>query len=267
MQVNTAEYQDHALFEDILQYAKFYKDLSFLNMHWLNQGTSGAINMDTYIFTSIQGTLESIFDIVKKGRINDGYALLRKYYDSSIINLYTNLYISDHFSIENFVVEKIENWRRGTDTIPSFGKMSEYILASDKVKELSALLYANGGFKSSVFESIRQRCNDHTHYLYYHTVLLNDNKVYLKERSAVLERFRTDLREIFVLHLGYLFYLNDHYMMSSDYLDLLECGERPSEELQYEVAPFVQRIFDEVIKPLRPDIADAIKGHTKMRLS
>lgn len=267
MKVNSTEYQEHPLFEELSGYATFYKDLSFSIMHWLNQGTSGAINMDTYIFTSMQGTLESIFDVLKRGRINDAYALLRKYYDSAIINLFTNLYLEDNYSIENFVVEKIEKWRRGIDTIPSFGKMSEYILASDKVKVISALLYANGGFKNSAFESIRQRCNDHTHYLYYHTILLNDNKVYLKERPAVLEGFRTDLREIFVLHLGYLFYLNDHYMMSSDYLDLLECGERPSEELQYEVAPFVQRIFDEVLKTHRPDIVDAIKGHTKMRLS
>lgn len=267
MQVNSKEYQEHEIFDDLTTYAKFYDNLSFLNMHWVTQGVSGLLNMDTYIFSSIQGTLESIYDVLKRGRINDAYALLRKYYDSSIINIYSNLYLDDHFSIDNFVVEKIEKWRRGTESIPGFEKMSKYILASSKVKEISQLLYANGGFKDSTFEGIRQRCNDHTHYLYYNTLLLNDNKVYVKERMEILERFRNDLREIFILHLGYLFYMNDHYMMSSDYLDCLEFGEKPAEDLEYHVAPFVQRIFDTVIEKYRPDITSAIKTHSKMQLS
>ena len=44
--------------------------------------------------------------------MNDAYTLLRKYYDAAIINIYTNLYLEDNFSIENFVVDKIENWLR-----------------------------------------------------------------------------------------------------------------------------------------------------------
>lgn len=267
MQVNSKEYQEHAIFHELTIYAKFYDSLSFSTMHWVTQGVSSLLNMDTYIFSSIQGTLESIYDVLKRGRINDAYALLRKYYDSSIINIYSNLYLDDHFSIDNFVVEKIERWRRGTESIPGFGSMSEYILASGKVKEITQLLYQNGGFKNSSFEGIRQRCNDHTHYLYYNTLLLNDNRVYVDERLKILERFRSDLREIFILHIGYLFYMNDHYMMSSDYMDCLECGEKPNEELQYHVAPFVQRIFDAVIEKYRPDINKAIKDHSKMQLS
>jgi len=267
MQVNSKEYQEHAIFHELTIYAKFYDSLSFSTMHWVTQGVSSLLNMDTYIFSSIQGTLESIFDVLKRGRINDGYALLRKYYDSSIINIYSNLYLDDHFSIKNFVVEKIEKWRRGTESIPGFEKMSKYILASGKVSAITQLLYTNGGFKDSSFEGIRQRCNDHTHYLYYNTLLLNDNKVYVQERMEILERFRNDLREILILHLGYLFYMNDHYMMSSDYLDCLEVGETPTEDMQYEVAPFVQRIFDTVLEPYRPDITKAIKDHSKMQLS
>jgi hypothetical protein len=107
------EYLEHRVFGQLTEYADFYGSLSDSIMSWISQGTNSAINIDTYVFSSTQGTLESIHDTLLKGRINDGYALLRKYYDVTIINLYSNLYLSDNFSIDNFIVEKINNWVKG----------------------------------------------------------------------------------------------------------------------------------------------------------
>ena len=260
------EYLEHCVFGQLAEYADFYRSLSDSTMSWISQGTNSAINIDTYVFSSMQGTLESINDILFKGRINDAYALLRKYYDATIINLYSNLYLSDNFSIDNFIVEKINNWVKEKETIPGFGTMSEYIIKSPKVSEITQLIYSNGAFKGSSFEDLRQRCNDHTHYLYYHNLLSNDNEVYLQNRLATLDSFSKDLRDIFILHLSYLFYQNDHYMMSSDYVDSLDCGLTPEEDSQYWVASFIQDIFNKVIKVNRPDIAETIKGKTAMKL-
>jgi hypothetical protein len=260
------EYLEHTVFGQLTEYADFYRSLSDSTMSWISQGTNSAINIDTYVFSSMQGTLESINDILFKGRINDAYALLRKYYDATIINLYSNLYLSDNFSIDNFIVEKINNWVKGKETIPSFGTMSEYIIKSTKVSEITKLVYSNGAFKGSSFEDLRQRCNDHTHYLYYHNLLSNDKEVYLQNRLATLDSFSRDLKDIFILHLSYLFYQNDHYMMSSDYVDSLDCGLTPEEDSQYWVASFIQNIFDKIIKVNRPDIAETIKVKTAMKL-
>lgn len=260
------EYLEHSVFGQLTEYADFYRSLSDSTMSWISQGTNSAINIDTYVFSSMQGTLESINDILFKGRINDAYALLRKYYDATIINLYSNLYLSDNFSIDNFIVEKINNWIKGKEKIPSFEKMSEYIIKSNKVSEITKLVYSKGAFKGSSFEDLRQRCNEHTHYFYYHNLLSNDNEVYLQNRLATLDSFSKDLKDIFILHLSYLFYQNDHYMMSSDYVDSLDCGLTPEEDSQYWVAPFIQDIFDKVIKVNRPDIAETIKGKTAMKL-
>jgi len=260
------EFLEHTVFGQLTEYAEFYRSLSDSTMLWISQGTNSVINIDTYVFSSMQGTLESIHDVLFKGRINDSYALLRKYYDATIINLYSNLYLSDNFSIDNFIVEKINNWIKGNETIPSFGKMSEYIIKSPKVSEITHLIYKNGAFKGSSFEDLRQRCNDHTHYLYYHNLLSNDNEVYLKNRLSTLDSFSKDLKDILVLHLSYLFYQNDHYMMSSDYVDSLDCGLTPEKDSQYWVAPFIQDIFDKIIKANRPDIAETIKGKTSMKI-
>ena len=55
-------------------------------------------------------------------------------------------------------------------------------------------------------------------------------------------------------------------MMASDYLDCLDCGITPDPDSQYLVAPFVQEIFDNVIKKSRMDLALEIKAHTSMLL-
>jgi hypothetical protein len=75
-----------------------------------------------------------------------------------------------------------------------------------------------------------------------------------------------DLENIFILHLSYLFYIKDIYMMSSYYVDCLDCGETPEPKSQYFVAPFIQEIFDSVIKKNRMDLAIEIKQKTAMML-
>ncbi len=93
------QYSNHSVFNQLSDYASFYKHLSYNVMNWGQQGTITLINLDTFVYSSIQGTIESIKDILIKGRINDAYALLRKYYDSTIINVYSNLYIIDNYNI------------------------------------------------------------------------------------------------------------------------------------------------------------------------
>lgn len=260
------KYLEHPIFKQLCGYSDFYSSLSDLVMYWSTQGTGSAINIDTYVFTSIKGTLESIHDTLQNGRINDSYALLRKYYDATIINLYSNIYLSDNFSIDNFIVKKINNWVKGKEKIPSFKVMSTYIIESPDVQEITDLIYNKGSFLGSSFENLRKRCNDHTHYLYYYNLLLNDNQVCSPNRLAILNDLSKELNDIFIMHLSYLFYHNGHYMMSSEYKDCLDNGITPEEGSQYDIAPFIQDIFDTIIKVNRPDIVEKIKEKTSMRI-
>jgi hypothetical protein len=139
--------------------------------------------------------------------------------------------------------------------------MSNYIRKSEKLAEINELLN-----KDNRYKEIRDHCNDHTHYNFYKNLLLNDNEIYLENRIAVLNVFSKDLENLFVLHLSYLFYLKDQYMMSSDYVDSLDLGLTPEEGSQYFVARFIQEIFDKVIKKNRMDLAIKIKSHTAMKI-
>mgnify|MGYP001566673545 FL=1 len=228
---------------------------------FLTMGTKAVCNIDSYVYSSMQGTLESICHVLQNGRISDSYALLRRFYDSAIINIYSNLYLQNHFSIENFIVAKIDNWLKGKQRLPEYRVMSNYIRNSPRLATITDLL-----FSDTTYKNIRDRCNDHTHYNFFDNVLCNDNQVYIKSRITILDSFSKDLENILILHLSYLFFLNDHYMMSSDYVDHLECGQTPPEGSQYFVAPFVQELFDSAIKKSRMDIAVAIKNNTQMKL-
>lgn len=255
------EYLEHSVFGQLNGLINFYKALSDTTMRFDSQGTKAIFNLDTHVFTSMSGTVESIKDILFSGRMNDSYTLLRKYYDLTIINIYTNLYLDDHFSIDNFIVERIDNWRSGKEQLPRFPVMSEYIKDSEKLKPITELLQ-----KQELYKKIRERCNDHTHYNFYHNLLLNNNQIRLKDRVKYINLFQTDLTAIFVQHFTYLFYLNEHYMMSSDYGDYTYVGLTPEEDSQYLVASFIQEAFDKYIKVYSPDIARMLKSKTVMNL-
>jgi len=126
-------YTNHSIFEQLQSYCDFYDSLALSIMSWHSKGTKAILNLDTYTYSSIKGTIESIRDILRKGRINDAFALLRKYYDSTMINVYTNLFLEDNYGIDNFIVTQIDNWREGTEKIPQYRTMSNYIKDSQKL--------------------------------------------------------------------------------------------------------------------------------------
>lgn len=143
MMVQDKDYKEHAVFSELDMYSDFYHNFSRSVMVFATMGTTAMLNMNTYVYSSIQGTVDSIRLLLEKGRINDSYCLLRKYYDSAIINAYSNLYLEDNRNVEKFLVEKINNWLNGKEQLPEYRAMSQYIKQSERLKEINALLYAD----------------------------------------------------------------------------------------------------------------------------
>lgn len=255
------EYTEHDVFKRLNLYMSFYESLSFSVMRWLTQGTSAFVNIDTYAYSSIQGTLESIKMVLAKGRINDSFALLRKYYDVTIINIYTNLYLKTEYDFNSFRVEDIDNWLKGKQSIPTYKVMSNYIKKQKTVTDLVELIY-----KDDRYKDIRKRCNQNMHYNFYDNLLLNDNEIYRTDRVAKLDMFLGDLNALFVQHFAFIFSISEHYMMSSDYVDHRDMGMEPPEDSQYWVSPPIQEIFSNVVKKERNDIARLMKEKITMQL-
>ncbi len=256
------EYDEHAVFAELQRYGDVYHQLAYSVFGYLPQGTQAIFNIDSYAFSSMEGTLGSIGLVLGAGRINDAFTLLRKYHDSAVINIYARLYLNHHFGREAFIVTHINDWVRGKKKLPRYQTMMAYIQSAKDVQALNELFDQSAG---GHYASVRRRCNDHTHSNFYQFVLLNDNKLGI-ERLAWLDQFSRDLLDLFVFHAAYLFYLSDHYMMSSDYLDALEVGAKPEEDSQYWVAPYVQATFDDIITPARPEVTAAVKANSMMEL-
>lgn len=260
--ISGKEYKEHIIFDELEQYSKFYDSLSFSVFGFLSMGIKGGIvNYESYLLSSIKGTIESIKILLANGGINDAYALARKYYDSVVINIYTSLYLEDHFSLENFIVLKINNWLNGTEKLPTYKEMNKYLKEHIKLHNVNNLL-----LKDKHYTNLRQRLNDHTHYNYFQHVMLNDNEIYNPNRIKALDQLSNDIRDIFIKHFIWLFTIKEHYMMSSDYIDYLDCNEIPPGDSQYYVANFVQEIFNRVIKVYREDLAIELKSLTCMDL-
>ena len=102
----------------------------FYSNAFIPLGTKALFNFDTYIYEAMKGTLESILVLIENGRVNDAYALLRKFYDISLINVYVNLYLKREFEIDKFVVVKIQNWLSGKEKIPEYKEIRQYISTS-----------------------------------------------------------------------------------------------------------------------------------------
>src|SRR5262245_14706224 len=118
MNVGEPRYQNHTVFCELDNYVQFYKHLGRAVFPWVSSGTRALTHIDSYVFTSIQGTLLSIRMILRDGEINDAYALLRKYHDSAIINIYSILFLDHNFGIDNFIVSQIDDWRAGRARLP-----------------------------------------------------------------------------------------------------------------------------------------------------
>ncbi len=92
-ETDKTEYQQHSVFVQLDQLRRFYESLSYNVMVFVDSRTGSLINIDTYIFSSLAKTLQSISIILKEGMISDAFTLIRKLYDLVILNTYINLYI------------------------------------------------------------------------------------------------------------------------------------------------------------------------------
>ena len=105
------------------------------------------------------------------------------------------------------------------------------------------------GISASRYKSLLANCK---------TVCIDDRVRYLKNANIIL-------RQIMMVHMSFIFYLNGHYMMAHTHMDYLEMGDTPPEGSQYWLAKYAQDAFDEFIKPY-PKIATFVKEHCYMEI-
>lgn len=207
------------------------------------------------------GTLDSVRVVLREGRVNDAYALVRKYHDGTIAVLYINVYIAENYSLQNFVVEKIQQWVNTKQKLPSAEKMMDKIRQHEPLKELEKLFDFDG-----LYHKIRRLTNGNTHYNKLYYLWMNNNMIYNPKRVKELDNLYTCILHLFIFHFSYMYMLNPQYMMPSDYMDAFDCGSEPEEGSLNWVDTYVKKVFEKYIVTKRPDVADFMRNHTEMKL-
>lgn len=239
-------YKEHACFKELDEAKEFYECVSDRAFCFLPLGTKGFANYETYVFMSIYGTLDSIKELLLRGRINDAYVLVRKFYDDILAEIYLTVLLKEKFDInKGLYVEEVQQWLESSYRIPSIKKIMQTLKTSIYTKDL----YPFFGWKTYL-EHNRHVLDDCVHTNRYSSMLFNCNTVYLNDnREKKLDGIVIILKQLMRIQVAFIFHLNPLYLMASEYMDYIEIGEQPPQGSDTWIAPFAQVAFDKWIKP------------------
>lgn len=258
------EYFNHDIFRKIDFFIESYDYLSTSASSYIQRGLSSITNTDSIIYSSLKGTLESIKYILNNGRINDAFALVRKYYEGIIIDIYKSVYIIEkHDIFKSLYVEQIEKWFKGEDKLPEYKNMIKYL---NRVQILNDIRQFYDIQSDGYYNKIKEKCNANLHYNKFTYMLLNNSDYYLKGRETYLSLMLTCISSIFEFHIACIFILHTEYLTSSDYVDCLDCGIQPIENSQHWISPFGEELFNELWKN-KETVAQYIKSSTYLVFS
>ena len=237
-------YLKHKVFDDLKYMMEFYDSLSCSCFSFVASGTKGIVNYASNVYSAIEGTLDSITTLLTKGRINDAYTLIRKLFDDILLEIYMDVTLKDKFSLENYIVEEVNEWIQGKHRIPKTVKILKYLETSERTRDLYPLFGWDTYLKKN-----RELLDDSVHSNRYHLMLLNCNRAYIANRERHLKNCEIVLNQLFLLHLSFIFHLNPQYLMAFDYIYYMDEGLTPPEGSEAWIASFAQDAFDKVIKP------------------
>ena len=237
--------EGHMLLLDLKAIAEFYRAISYNCFLFLPIGTRGWLNYNSYLFESIAGTISSIDDLVRKGHLNDACVLLRLYFDNIYTDTYIQITLKNRFDVfSNFYVSEVEEWLQKKHRIPSIKKIVTLLETNNITNPIYSILN-----KNNQLVNYREFLDDCVHGNRYQALLYNCSAIYLENREKLLIRIQSIVKTLFTLHFSFIFTLNPHYLMASDYRDCIEMGLTPPSGSEYLIAPFAQEAFNKYVNP------------------
>ena len=254
------DYKEHECFTELDAMKDFYVSVSDASFNFMQRGTKGVVNYESYVFMAMMGTLESIATLLQQGRITDAIVLVRKFFDDILTEIYITLTLKEKFDVfNNFFVDEVNQWLESSYRIPKLKKILQIIKSSKYTKELYPFFDWD-----NYLEQNRQFLDDSVHANTYMSMLLNCNVLYLPgEREKQLDHILSIMRELMKTQVAFIFHLHPEYMMASDYMDSMEMGVTPPKGSENWIAPYAQDAFDKYVKP-DSKLATFIKRHNPL---
>lgn len=191
------------------------------------------------ISNAFELTAGSIISCCESGCMADAYSLLRKYRDDLFFYLYILVYDScnklDNKSpavaqmetnIERWIKNDLDDLHIGT-VLQAIGQSSQARTAVQKYK------------LKPYFDTLNKKLNDYVHSNGVSFYNQNVNAYRGKALQSQFEALLEDMRFITITFLFLLALCSPLSIMSTDYMDYLDCNMTPPEDSQYWVAPFI----------------------------
>lgn len=214
------------------------------------------------ISTAFELTAGSIISCCESGCMADAYSLLRKYRDDLFFYLYIVVYdscnkIDNKSPAVDQMETNIERWINNDLDDLHVGIVLQAIGQSPRVKE--AVQKYN---LKSYFDALGDRLNDYVHSNGVSFYNRNVNVYQGKALQRQLQALSTDMCSITFLFL--LTLCSPLSIMSTDYVDCLDCNMTPPEGSQYWVAPFVTTFFKRNIELIDKSCMKYLQDNTLM---
>lgn len=259
-------YREHKVFAVLKEIYECYDSISFSSFNFPSEGIKPSItNIDSYIYSSIGGTIDSIGLLLEKVRINDVFALLRKYFDEILFDIYQTAFRHDEINKHSrellYIVPELQKWLTDKVRTPRIETLLNYIKGSATFKEL----YPYFDFKVH-YKNMRIYLDDNIHLNSFIHLLKNDNNGVDRHRVKYLDRIYSYAIDLFTLHFASILYLHPYYCISSDYFDAMDLGLTPEKGSENWVANWAQTTFKKYIAPHK-DLAEFIKRSSFLELA
>ena len=217
------------------------------------------------VLTACELTSGSIIACCESGCMADAFSLLRKYRDDLFFYLYMVEY--DSSSKQNAKSQKllqmennIERWINNDLCDLPIGTVMQAIGSSPQVKD--AVTKYN---LQSFFNTIGDRLNNYVHSNGVSFYNLNVNSYQGNSLQRQMETLLKDMRFVTISFMFLLALCSPISIMSTDYIDYLDCNAIPPEESQYWVAPFVAEFFKNNIDLIDKSCIAFLEEHTLMQ--
>ena len=216
------------------------------------------------IVISLELTAGSIVSCSQFGCLADANSLLRKYRDDMFFYLYLIVYeesknVNSSELNTTTMADNIERWIKNNLSNLQIGDVLKAIAQSPTTKE------AVRNYKlKTYFDQLGARLNNYVHsngVKFYNRNVISYNGHELLEQ---LNSLVTDMRFITINFLFLLSLCAPHFIMSTEYVDDLDCGLTPPDGSQYWVAPFIVDFFKENLHLIDKSCIDYLRDNTPM---
>lgn len=217
------------------------------------------------ISTSFELTVGSIISCCESGCMADAYSLLRKYRDDLFFYLYIVVYDSyDKFEKKTQTVlkmeENIEKWIANNLNDLQIGAVlkdiGQYQRTKDAVQKYNLKSY---------FKTLGEKLNNYVHS---NGVDFYNRNVNSFQEDALQRQLESLLKDMSFITTTFLFLLtlcSPLCIMSTDYVDYLDCNMTPPEGSQYWVAPFVTDFFKKNVDLIDENCMKYLQENTSMK--